>query len=1230
MEALGTGDPDRIGGYWLAGRLGSGGQGVVYEAYDADGARYALKVLHATTDPGLRDRFRKEIAAARRVASFCTAKVIDADPDAARPYVVSEYVEGVNLRRAGRRFTGDDLHRLATAVATALTAVHEAGVVHRDLKPDNVLLGPDGPRVIDFGIARTAEMSLTASGAVAGTPAYMAPEILTGQRAGPPADVFAWGCVVVFAATGEDPFRADDLGAVMHRVLTHHPDLGALPPSVRPLVAAALDKDPDRRPSARDLLLALVGGPGETGTAGGLWAAGTAGGSGEAGPLGGFGADLPAGGDLLGAGRRAGALHTSGPADPALGALAEDAYATLGPGEREFVPELLLRLVTIDADGLETVRRVPADELLPERPETRRRILDAFGYLVTERDGEVAISRPAVLRAWPRLRSWVEADREGLPVLAEIGRAARVWDAHGRRDADLPQGSRLQAALGWAATGRRHLTLTPLERDFLAAAGGLTRRRARRRRLFTVALAVLLVLSLAGAAASVYQGAQVAEQRDRVAAERDQARGREIARVAGDLRTTDPVKAMLLSVAAWRLAPGFESRSSLTDAMYGREVGVFRPPAAQGAAVQAVSGDGRTLALVGERGVRVYEVATGRQVAEWNSPRLSGGVGHADLSGDGRLLAVTVSQAILVWETRTGRLAGSRSMPGVSPEGLEADFAGSGHLLALSGSERLWDVRRDRLVRMGWSPYETSFTVAPSGRIGATVNGGRVRVWRLPGVVEDRRFPRGCGGDVNVVSFSADSRFLICGGVRIELWDTATGRRARQAAEAHEQSYNWMWAWAGADPPVALDGASGIRLSDDNRLAAGHAGTSIWVWDVQAHREILTYRAPANVSAVWFTPDGRTLRYRLGDRIVGLAVRSRLPEWRLRGIHDVQTVSPDGRWLMAEPSDASRLMLWDVPGRRLAGTFPHDPTVMPRSMFDPTSRSVAVVYDDHRVEVLDVATRRRLWSHRLGAGRKVTGRAFSPDGRTFTVADCDTRGDPAADPGKTGDEAPETSAYPVRSDCRLHVWDTRTGREIRTVKLDTQVSGIVYLRDGRTLASAEGRLVDTATGRSAGGGYVSTPGGAVNVTADPTGRWLAVGDGERVTLWDIRNHRPLPPDLPVAARDSGPTVFSPRGDVLVTVDDNEIIRLWDTATRQPIGAGIDVHDADEYLGLYPAFTADGTRLRPAGVGGHVYELPVAPGLMAAEVCARAGRTLTRREWGEYLGGVPYRDVCAAP
>ncbi|MEU9831649.1 WD40 repeat domain-containing serine/threonine protein kinase [Streptosporangium sp. NPDC048047] len=1188
MEALGAADPDRIGGYWLAGRLGSGGQGVVYEAYEADGARVALKVLHAA-DPALRDRFRKEIAAARRVASFCTAKVIDADPDAARPYVVSEYVEGVSLRHAGRRFTGDDLHRLATAVATALTAVHEAGVVHRDLKPDNVLLGPDGPRVIDFGIARTAEMSLTASGTVAGTPAYMAPEILIGQRAGPPADVFAWGCVMVFAATGEDPFRADDLGAVMHRVLTHHPDLGALPPSVRPLVAAALDKDPDRRPAVRDLLLALVGG------------------SGEAGPAHGSGGTGSAGGDLLGAGRRrAGALHARGPADPALGALAEDAYATLGPDEREFVPELLLRLVAIDADGLETVRRAPVDELLPERPETRRRILDAFGYLITESDGEVAIARPAVLRAWPRLRSWVEADREGLPVLAEIGRAARVWDAHGRRDADLPQGSRLEEALGWAATGRRHLTLTPLERDFLTAAGGLTRRRVRRRRLLTTALAVLLVLSLAGGAAALYQGVQAAEQRDRVTAERDRVLGREAARTADGLRTTDPVKAMLLSVAAWRLAPGPESRSSLASSLQRPESGVFRPPPTPGTVRQAVSGDGLVMATVGEREVRVHDVTTGRPTAAWSAPELSAGMRYAVLSGSGRLLAVISSDRVTVRETRTGRQVWSRRVGVMDGDTWADPFFGEQDSLIVTRLGEIWDVDRGKVVRTGWGNEQDDFAVAPSGKLVAATRRGKVRLWRMPGLVEDRRFPDGCGGTLNVVAFSADGRYLVCGGERIELWDTVTGRRAAQTADTNDDDDDDDWLWPEMEP--FLGPGSEIRLSADGRFAAGFTGPDIRVWNVQAHRLVLRYQAPGDVSGIWFAPDGRTLRYRLGDRMVALTLRPALRRNPIPGDLGYTQISPDARWVAAETAEARGIRLWDVPGRRFTGEVPlgdEECTVI----FDRPGRSMAVSADSGRTDVYDVATRRRLWTHTITAGQVLMGRAFSEDGRFLATVYGPNR--------------------PVPSDIRLNVRDARDGRLISDIGVDERVSGIVYLPDGRLMDARMGRVIDMTTGELTGAGYAGSN-GTDAIAVSPDGGRLAVGERDRrVTLWDTRTATALTPDLRVEDGSVENMRFSLRGDVLATLDMGEGLELWDTATRQRIGERIEVHDGTEYLDLEMAFTADGSRLRLIRRGGVLYELPVGPGLMAAEVCARAGRTLTRREWGEHLGGVPYRDVCAA-
>jgi predicted Ser/Thr protein kinase len=371
------GDPQRLGGYWLAGRLGAGGQGVVYEAYDAEGRRVAVKVLHGD-DPGLRERFGREAAAAQRVSSFCTARVLAVDLTGPRPYIVSEYVEGPSLRRAvqddGRRFADGDLHRLATAVATALTAIHEAGVVHRDLKPDNVLLGPDGPRVIDFGVARTLDMSLTATGMVAGTPTYMAPEVFTGQRAGAAVDVFAWGAVMLYAATGQDPFRAESLGGVMHRVLSSTPDLTVLPEPLRGLVAAALAKDPGQRPTARQLLLALVSGDGRI--------------------------DTPR---LLALGGDAGAQMRVASDDPGLGTLAEEAYALLGPAERELAPEVFLRLVTVTDDGDLIARRAQLAELFDGRPEQEaaqfRRILEVFAYLIGRDYEELWLARPALPHA---------------------------------------------------------------------------------------------------------------------------------------------------------------------------------------------------------------------------------------------------------------------------------------------------------------------------------------------------------------------------------------------------------------------------------------------------------------------------------------------------------------------------------------------------------------------------------------------------------------------------------------------------------------------------------------------------------------------------------------------------------------------------------------------------------------------------------------------------------------
>jgi hypothetical protein len=226
----------------------------------------AVKVInrHLAADPEFAARFRGEVAAARRVSRFCTAPVLDARLEGEPLWVVTEYVAGPDLARLLREqgpLTGSNLEALAVGVATALTAIHDAGVVHRDLKPANVLLSPLGPRVIDFGIARAldAGKGQTVTGAILGTPEYMAPELVSEGRAGPPADVFAWGCVVAAAATGSSPFASRTVPEALYRVVHDTPDLSALDEDLRGLVGRALDKDPAARPTARELLSGLVG-----------------------------------------------------------------------------------------------------------------------------------------------------------------------------------------------------------------------------------------------------------------------------------------------------------------------------------------------------------------------------------------------------------------------------------------------------------------------------------------------------------------------------------------------------------------------------------------------------------------------------------------------------------------------------------------------------------------------------------------------------------------------------------------------------------------------------------------------------------------------------------------------------------------------------------------------------------------------------------------------------------
>lgn len=265
VEPLADDDPREVGSYTLIGRLGAGGQATVYLGRSADGGRVAVKVpwLPPGSAGEVRRRFAGELAAARRVPATHTAAILDADVDGDRPYIVSEYVPGRSLELTVGRdgpLTGAALERLASYTAIALATIHGAGVVHRDFKPANVLIGPDGPRVVDFGIARALEAGTADTRSLIGTPAFMAPEQIVGAPLGPHTDVFAWAGTIVFAATGHPAFGRGGYPVLAHRITSAPPDLHALPAGpLRDLLGRCLIKDPSRRPSMLDAVRALAG-----------------------------------------------------------------------------------------------------------------------------------------------------------------------------------------------------------------------------------------------------------------------------------------------------------------------------------------------------------------------------------------------------------------------------------------------------------------------------------------------------------------------------------------------------------------------------------------------------------------------------------------------------------------------------------------------------------------------------------------------------------------------------------------------------------------------------------------------------------------------------------------------------------------------------------------------------------------------------------------------------------
>ncbi|GAA4041077.1 serine/threonine-protein kinase [Nonomuraea soli] len=1164
---LAEGDPQRIGGYVLAGRLGAGGQGVVFEGYGPDRARVAIKVLHA--DVAMLRPMNGEVAALLRVAPFCTARIIEFDLDAARPYLVSEFVPGPSLRAVVQEhgpLRGEELYRLAVGTATAMVAVHNAGVVHRDLKPDNVLLGPGGPRVIDFGIARllTGPVSSGAHGPV-GTPVYMAPEVLRGSAAGQAADVYGWAAVILYAATARLPYRA-------------HAPYAELPEPVRSLVLSGLAEHPQDRPDSRDLLLRLLD-------------------------------HRPDPARLMEAGRAAAGVigPRDSAEDPPLGERAERVFRALPPAEQAAAAGVLLRLLGPD----DRLRTAPTDEL-GDDPAVRA-VVEAFaraGILTTSGDG-VAIAAPALPVAWPRLTGWLDEERPGQADHHRLREAARMWAANGRRDADLDQGSALERDNRWAAGARRNLRLNPLERDFLAASSALAGRRVRRRRLLLITLALLL--SLTAVLATLAES-----QRRVVVAQRDEAIARGLAARVPSLRTLAPSTAQLLSVAAWRISPVAEARTSVLSSL-------AQPQVALGikGAYLAVADHGRVLSWDSDR-AEIWDPGSRTRVATIGSP---GCCTNAFLSpGASTLLTIDASQTVTrVYDVRSGRLLGEDSAPGNS-----AAFSADGRRAAtftyasgrpvtvfdLTRGNRVADVTRKNVMAVALSPDASTLAIAVEGRRVELVDlasGRTTRAFTVPETAEE--VEQASEQEVRRLRFTADGTTLVSNNGELRFWDPSSGAERVDHVGAGHITHQF-----------ALD-ASG-------RWLATADGQSVRLWDLRTGRSTTVMSPlPQAADEMAFAQEARSLVIlpRTGEPLAVDLVPYTAPP-RLHGMGGEATGAAlstrSGRIAMTAPDG---IRVWDLHSRRQIGpttvyTSPSSSSSEPKSTsactggddpfrevdLSPDGTLLAAITPDDAVRVSEVGTGREVArlvdrpARRPGDTWGQQAVAFSPDGRTLVAS-----GAHRVPPGCH------------RAELVTQTWTAASGW--RRAHTTPGVRGpFAFTPDGTELVALDNDglvLIDPATGRLRW--RTDTSHLVIGLTGLTPDARSALVPADALHQVELGTGRLL--ESPLTGADGvDSTAPAPDGRTLATADRGNRIRLLDAPTGAVSDLAFPGWD-DSVLAL--GFSPDGRTLHAVTSTGIVYSHITDAERAVELLCARVGRQLTRGEWEQHLPGVPYRDVC---
>ncbi len=878
----------------------------------------------------------------------------------------------------------------------------------------------------------------------------------------------------------------------------------------------------------------------------------------------------------------------------AVARTAEVAYSRLRSEEADVARRVLLRLIN-PGEGVADTRR-PTDraelDLADADGGRTERVLGCLARdrLITLDDVTVDLAHEALITAWPRLRAWIDVDRERLRVHRRLTEDARSWEGLGWDVDALYRGSRLTNAEEAFPAGE-HDDLTSLERSFLVASLGARRqeqrasvRAARRMRVLACALSLLLVVAVTAAVVAVQQ------QRAAVDAQQE-ALSRQLAAQSTALLESDPDLASLLAIHAYRTSPTPEATTSLYNAA---DLGLEHMLTGHDDPVDVMgfSPDGQTLATGSDDGtVRLWDVATGDERRTLTSH--GDGVSAVAFGPDGQSVASGGNDGtVRLWDVASGAelhtLAGHESWVSAvafSPDGRTV-ASGSD-----DGTVRLWDVASGAELRTlaGHESWVSAVAFSPDGGVLATgSDDGTVRLWDMA-TGEELHTLTGHDGWVSAVAFSPDGHTLATGGNagRTRLWDVATGDERRTLTDHG-------------------DGVSAAAFSPDGQiLASGGNDGTVRLWDADSGAELRTLAGHESwVSAVAFSPDGGVFATGSDDGTVRLwDVATGADRRTLAGYGDgvsAAALSPDGQTL-ATGSNSGAVRLWDVAsGEELRALAGHDGTVNAVA-FSPDGQTLASGSDGGTVRLWDLATsdeRRSL----PGNDNWVADVAFSPDGQTLA----------------TGSDAGT-----------VRLWDVATGDQRRSLTTrDGLVFSVAFSPDGRTLAtgghSGMVRLWDVATGDERHS--LKHEGLVFSVAFSPDGGVLATGsDDGTVRLWDVvtGDERRTPPNHDGAVR---AVAFSPDGNVLASGGNDGTVRLWDVAT------GDERHTLTGHDGTVNAvvFGPDGRTVASGSDDGTVRLWNAAlPDVAEAvnQICQALHRNFTLEERMQYLQDLSTDPVC---